>query len=59
MFKVTQNGIEDDGFIELTTDDLHEIKQIFEENSLPLNGEKNNGTWKQQTAYTYDRSNND
>jgi hypothetical protein len=59
MFKVTQNGIEDDGWIELTDDDLAEIKNIFEESSVPFNGIKNNGTWKQQTAYTYDRSNND
>lgn len=59
MFKVTQNGIEDDGHIELTDDDLAEIKNIFEESSVPFNGAKNNGTWKQETAYTHDRSNHD
>lgn len=58
MFKVTENGIEDDGFIELTDDDLSEIKQIFEESSLPLNGEKNDGRWTQQTSFVYDGGGN-
>jgi len=56
MFKVTQNGIEDDGCIELTDDDLSEIRNIFEESSVPLNSSKNNGMWIQSTAFTYNRS---
>jgi len=56
MFKVTENGIEDDGFIELTDDDLSEIKNIFEESSVPLNSSKSNGMWTQNTAFTHNRS---
>jgi len=59
MFKVTENGIEDDGFIELTDDDLSEIKHIFEESSLPLNGSKNDGRWTQGTAFARNRSDDD
>jgi len=58
MYKVTQNGIEYDGCIELTSEDLQEIKQIFEESSLPLNGEKNDGRWTQQTSFVYDGGGN-
>jgi len=59
MFKVTERGIEDDGHIELTDDDLSEIKNIFEESSIPLNGSKNDGKWTQETAFVYNRSDDD